>query len=154
MSLSINSVTLSMDLQWEDKNSWFEVFEQISSVNEGLMRDPNEFSISSNHRVSQPFAVWVWIGEVFDSNVSFSSCWYFVVNMLWPCILFWICNHVVFVVTTLDLDCGWEILVVRSTIDTVTLSMDAHIESQSTWFEQISLVRYCPDLISSPFSYR
>jgi len=122
MNFLVNSITLCMNSQRILDGLWFN---EITSISKRCSWDLSECHVFSNNCVSKTFAVWIWIREFSNCNISPSSVWSLIKNSLLPGIFLWIGDNICFVVASLKFYFSWEIFVVISTIDSVSLSMDS-----------------------------
>ena len=132
MSMSIDSITLSMNTDIVFESLWLN---QVGLIRERTSWDFDVFCIFTIYWVFQKFAIVIWVGESSNSNVSISSCWILLSHGLSPSSEVRVGYNILFIITTLELDGGWEDLSPSS-----SNTMNFEIESESIWFSDIGLI--------------
>ena len=132
MSMSIDSITLSMNTDIVFESLWLN---QVGLIRERTSWDFDVFCILTINWVFQKLAIVIWVGESSNSNVGISSCWILLSHSLSPSSEVRVGYNILFIITTLELDGGWEDLSPSS-----SNTMNFEIESESIWFSDVGLI--------------
>jgi hypothetical protein len=124
MLLSIDAITLGNDPKSDTQSSRLLQIGLVGELNTCYCHKTISM-ITACELVNLEFAIIVRICEVTNSDLMSSSVWCLLSNCCLPCCLIRICYGVWFVVTTLDLDCSWEGLLMSLAVDAITLSKDS-----------------------------